>query len=82
LDQFATRFGGQGEEYIRAYYGLFLLVHGTANLLSVARDRRAKAEMRNNCLAICDALVAHVEVLKVPAGQRRRTREPYRTKAK
>ena len=72
LEKFATRFGGQAEEYIRAYYALFLLVHGTANLLSAARDRRAKAEMRDNCLAICDALVTSIEVLKVPATPRRR----------
>jgi len=71
LDQFATRFGGQAEEYIRAYYALFLLIHGTANLLSVSQSRRAKAEMRNNCLAICDALVESIEVLKTPsAGQK------------
>ncbi len=74
LEQFAARFGGQADEYIRAYYALFLLVHGTANLLSVARDRSAKAEMRDNCLAICDALVASIEVLKVPATPRRRRR--------
>jgi AcrR family transcriptional regulator len=73
LDQFAARFGGQAEEYIRAYYALFLLVHGTANLVSVARNRRAKAEMRNNCLAICDALVASIEVLKMPSGRPRKT---------
>ena len=72
LDQFARRFGGQAEEYIRAYYALFLLIHGTANLLSVSRDVRAKAEMRNNCLAICDALVASIEVLKTSPGRRRK----------
>jgi AcrR family transcriptional regulator len=66
LDRFAARFGGQAEDYIRAYYALFLLVHGTANLLIVARNRRAKIEMRDNCLAICDALVASIEVLKMP----------------
>jgi AcrR family transcriptional regulator len=73
LDQFAARFGGQAEEYIRAYYALFLLVHGTANLLIVARNRRAKVEMRDNCLAICDALVASIEVLKIPSSRRRRS---------
>jgi AcrR family transcriptional regulator len=72
LDKFAARFGGDAEEYIRAYYALFLLVHGTANLLSVARGRQAKAEMRDNCLAICDALVASIEVLKMPPERRRK----------
>lgn len=72
LDKFAARFGGQAAEYTRAYYALFLLVHGTANLLSVARSRRAKAEMRNNCLAICDTLVADIGVLKLPSTRRRK----------
>jgi hypothetical protein len=30
----------------------------------VTRDRRMKAEMVDSCLAICDALVANIEVLK------------------
>jgi AcrR family transcriptional regulator len=73
LEKFAARFGGRPEDYIRAYYALFLLVHGTANLLSVARDRRSKAEMRDNCLAICDALVANIKVLKTPSTRRRKS---------
>lgn len=64
LDKFAARFGSEPDDYVRAYYALFLLVHGTANLLSVTRDRRSKAEMRENCLAICDALVANIKVLR------------------
>ncbi|MGC2697893.1 MAG: TetR/AcrR family transcriptional regulator [Candidatus Angelobacter sp.] len=67
LDRFAERFGGEPKDYIHTYYALFLLVHGTANLLGVTRDRRLKAEMRNSCLAICDALVANVKVLRKPA---------------
>ena len=65
LDKFADRFGGRPSDYVRAYYALFLLVHGTANLLGVTRNRRSQAEMRDNCLAICDALVANIKVLKV-----------------
>lgn len=76
LENFAARFGGRPKDYVRLYYALFLLVHGTATLMSVARDRRSKAEMRDNCLAICDALVANIEVLKKPspplAGRRAR----------
>jgi AcrR family transcriptional regulator len=70
LEQFAARFGGEPPDYVLNYYALFLLVHGTANLLIVTRDRRMKAEMVNSCLAICDALVANIEVLKKPSGQR------------
>ncbi len=70
LEQLAGRFGGRPRDYVLSYYALFLLVHGTANLLIVTRDRRMKAEMVNSCLAICDALVANIEVLKRPRGKR------------
>jgi AcrR family transcriptional regulator len=64
LEQFAARFGGEPRDYVLNYYALFLLVHGTANLLIVTRDRKMKKEMIDSCLAICDALVANIEVLK------------------
>jgi AcrR family transcriptional regulator len=67
LEKFAARFGGKPEDYVRAYYALFLLIHGTANLLAVTQSRHSKAEMRNNCLAICDALVKNITVLKARA---------------
>ena len=66
LAKFAERFGGKPRDYVLSYYALFLLVHGTANLLIVTRDRRMKAEMVDSCLAICDALVANIGVLKRP----------------
>jgi AcrR family transcriptional regulator len=64
LDKFAARFGGKPEDYVLSYYALFLLVHGTASLLIVTRNRRTKAEIIGSCLAICDALVANTEVLR------------------
>jgi AcrR family transcriptional regulator len=66
LEKFAARFGGESKDYVLNYYALFLLVHGTASLLIVTRDRRMKAEMVDSCLAICDALVANIGVLKKP----------------
>jgi AcrR family transcriptional regulator len=74
LEQFAARFGGEQRDYVLSYYALFLLVHGTANLLIVTRDRRMKAEMVDSCLAICDALVANIGVLKRPRKRRRSRR--------
>lgn len=71
LEKFAARFGGDPQGYVLNYYALFLLVHGTANLLIVTRDRRMKAEMVNSCLAICDALVANTKVLKKPRRAKR-----------
>jgi AcrR family transcriptional regulator len=70
LEKFAARFGGEPQGYVLNYYALFLLVHGTANLLIVTRDRRMKAEMVDSCLAICDALVANIRVLKKPPHKR------------
>ena len=64
LEKFAVRFGGKPKDYALNYYALFLLVHGTASLLIVTRDRRTKKEMVDSCLAICDALVANMEVLR------------------
>lgn len=64
LEQFALRFGGRPNDYVLNYYALFLLVHGTACLLIVTRDRRTRVEMINSCLAVCDSLVANIEVLK------------------
>jgi AcrR family transcriptional regulator len=64
LEKFAERFGGKPKDYALSYYALFLLVHGTASLLIVTRDRRTKKEMIDSCLAISDALVANVEVLR------------------
>ena len=74
LAKFADRFGGEPRDYVLSYYALFLLVHGTANLLIVTRDRRMKAEMMDSCLAICDALVANIKVLKRPDRNRRNRR--------
>lgn len=64
LEKFAERFGGRPEKYERAYYALFLLVHATANLLSGVPGPRGRREMRENCLEICDALVANIRVLR------------------
>jgi AcrR family transcriptional regulator len=64
LEKFAARFGGKPKDYVLSYYALFLLVHGTASLLIVTRNRRTKEEMIKSCLDICDALVANVEVLR------------------
>jgi AcrR family transcriptional regulator len=64
LEKFSERFGGKPKDYVLSYYALFLIVHGTASLLIVTRDRRTKAEMVNSCLAICDALVENIQVLR------------------
>jgi AcrR family transcriptional regulator len=57
LTQFANRFGGDPEDYALPVYGLFLLSHGAATLLSVPGDDVARDEARHNVLAIADRLI-------------------------
>lgn len=64
LTKFAEKFGGRPEEYERAYYALFLMVHATANLVSGTTSRSGRHEMKKNCLEICDALVGNIRVLR------------------
>lgn len=71
LDRFAERFGGERKDYVHAYYALFLMVHGTAKLLTVTPQRPLQAELRDSCLAICNAMVANVEVLRKPLRRAR-----------
>jgi AcrR family transcriptional regulator len=63
LSQMAARFGGEPEEYARAFYALFLVAHGAATLLAAPEgDEVAHAEVRENYLAICDALLKNVAI--------------------
>ena len=64
LEKFAERFGGKPKDYVLNYYALFLMVHGSANLLIVTREQKMKTEIIDSCLAICDAMVGNIEVLK------------------
>src|SRR5258708_3686474 len=62
LEKLAERYGGRPQDYERTYYALFFLIHGAASLLIAGATAAGKAEIRNNCLAICDGLVADVGV--------------------
>lgn len=66
--QLAARFGGTAENYEPLYYALFLLNHGTANLLTVAPAGPARKEMEDNCIAICDLLIKNIEAFRRPAA--------------
>lgn len=75
LERFAERFGGNPREYVHAYYALFLMVHGTAKLLTVTREPALQTELRDSCVAICDAMVANVDVLRKPLRNGRRSKD-------
>ncbi|MGH9757891.1 MAG: hypothetical protein ACRD4M_09145, partial [Candidatus Acidiferrales bacterium] len=64
LAEFAKRFGGKPEEYVLVFYALFLLCQGAANFLGVGHPEELRAEMRENCITVCDRLVQHVDILR------------------
>lgn len=64
MSQLAARFGGDPEEYDRAFYAFFLLTHGAASLLTTPSDEKAKDEVRRNCLAIADAWMKNIAILR------------------
>lgn len=64
MNQLAQRFGGQPEEYDRAFYAFFLLAHGAASMLTAPADEIARGEVRKNCLEVADLLLENVRLLR------------------
>ena len=64
LTQFAARFGGKPEDYASVFDAFFLICHGTATLLTVADDKSVRTAMRENCLKVCDKLLANVTIFR------------------
>ena len=64
LTQLAARVGGEPEEYARAFDAFFLLCHGTATLLAVSDDQAMRETIRDNCIEVCDKLMANVAILR------------------
>jgi len=64
LTQLAARFGGKPEQYGRAFNALFLICHGTATLLAATDDKAMREELRENCISVCDKLIANVAILR------------------
>ncbi len=64
LTRMATRFGGNPENYAPVFDAIFLLCHGTATLLTVTDDKALRAEIRENCIKVCDKLLANVAILR------------------
>jgi AcrR family transcriptional regulator len=64
MAQLADRFGGKPEDYARAFYAFFLLVHGAATLLGVPGDEVAREEVHRNLLSICDIFLRNVELFR------------------
>ena len=64
LTQFAARFGGKPEDFAQVFDAFFLVCHGTATLLTVADDKATRASMRENCIKVCDTLLANVAIFR------------------
>ncbi|MBZ5534244.1 MAG: TetR/AcrR family transcriptional regulator [Acidobacteriia bacterium] len=66
LDRLAAQYGGKPKQYQRVYYALFFAAHGAAALLAATPHSRANRETRRQCLAVCDALVKNIKLLRRP----------------
>ena len=72
--QLADRFGGTPEEYGPGYYAMFLLCHGASTLINMATNDSLRAELRENCIAVCDRLIQNVDILRSGAAAARSDR--------
>ena len=57
--QLAREHGGPPEEYLLTAHALWYLLHGAASLLQHVSSGPAAEELREKCLAACDAIIAH-----------------------
>ena len=74
VEQLAKRFGGKPADYELTFYAVFLLSHGAATLLTIPGDEEAHKEVRENFLAICDAILRRGEMFGRGSGARREAR--------
>lgn len=63
-EQLAQRCGGDPADYEPAYFALFFMLHGAANLLISTRNAARRSEIRDYCLRVCDTLLANIDILK------------------
>ncbi|MGH9698551.1 MAG: TetR/AcrR family transcriptional regulator [Candidatus Acidiferrales bacterium] len=64
LAELSRRFGGKPEDYELAFYALFLLCQGAASFMGVGSSPDLRAEMREQCVAVCDRLLQHMDILR------------------
>jgi AcrR family transcriptional regulator len=64
LTQLANRYGGNPEDYERAFYALFLMGHGASTLLTIPGDEVAHNEVRANFIPICDTLLKNIDLFR------------------
>ena len=64
LAELTRRFGGKPEDYELSFYALFLLCQGAASFMGVGSSPDLRAEMREHCIAVCDRLLQHIDILR------------------
>ena len=64
LMKMAERFGGQPEDYARAFQALFLAAHGTATLLTVMDDPLERETLRESSIKVCQGILASVATFR------------------
>ncbi len=67
LSNLAARFGGRPEEYAQAFYLFLLLCHGAAAMLATEAHPAVRQEIRENCIKVCDKLIANVAIFRSPS---------------
>lgn len=67
LAELARRFGGKPVEYDLAFYAFFLLCQGAASFMGVGSSLDLRAEVREQCIAVCDRLLQHIDILRAPS---------------
>ncbi|HWZ82873.1 MAG TPA: TetR/AcrR family transcriptional regulator [Terriglobales bacterium] len=72
LMKMAERFGGQPEDYARAFQALFLACHGTATLLTVMDEPEMRKVLREESIKICDNILENVAHFREQSSPARR----------
>ena len=60
-NKFAERFGGSSRQYQVIVRGIWMLLHGTASLLSLQPEGEVADRLRQTCLVACDRIVAKAD---------------------
>jgi len=64
LSQMVNRFGGHPEDYSLVFYGLLLVSHAAAMLITVPGDDIAHKELRDNFPQIADAVLRNPQIFR------------------
>lgn len=76
LSQLVQRFGGAPEDYLLLFFGLLLLSHGAAMLLTVPGDEIARQVVRDSFPPIVDAMLRNPQILQQLQSSGRFAKDP------